>query len=196
MATSEPPHLKLHMIWPRQRRTAPAQWPVPDGYSMRTYHEGDKEQYIRLMRSAGFDTWDETRFQDVIATMHTQGLFFVVHDATQALVATSAAQSKEREFYPNGGELGWVAAHPDHRGKGLGYVVCSAVTRRLLAEDHPFLYLLTDDFRLPAIRVYLNLGWIPHLYTPEVEALWRSVCAKMGLRYEDVETTTNAAGVR
>jgi mycothiol synthase len=146
------------------------------------------------MRSAGFETWDEIRYQDVIATMHPQGLYFVVHDASGALAATSAAQRKPREFYPDGGELGWVAAHPDHRGKGLGYVVCSAVTRRLLAEDHPFLYLLTDDFRLPAIRIYLNLGWIPFLYTPEVAESWRTVCAGLGMRYEDIEKTTGPAG--
>lgn len=194
-STDQEAHLKLHMIWPRRRRPVPQQWPLPVGYSMRTYREGDKDGYIQLLRNAGFDTWDETRFQDVVTTMHPQGLFFVIHDATQAMVATAAAQAKQRDYYPGGGELGWVGVHPDHRGQGLGYVVCTAVMRRLALTDHPFIYLLTDYHRLPAIHVYLKLGWIPFLYTPEVAGEWRAVCAALGVGYEDMETTIDPAGM-
>ena len=188
---STPP--QLQMIWP-QPRPAPTLPSVPSGYTLRTYREGDKDAYIQLMRRAGFETWDELRAQRVFGTMLLAGLFFIVHDATGALVATAAAQVIPREHHPFGAELGWVASDPDHRGKGLGYIVCAAATRRLLAAHPPTMYLLTDDSRLPAIHVYLKLGWIPFLYLPEFEGRWRAVCRALRIPYESIETTTHPAG--
>ena len=57
------------------------------------------------------------------------------------------------EYHPCGGELGWVAGDPEHKGSGLGFAVCAAVTRRLLEIGYRNIYLLTDDFRLPAIKL-------------------------------------------
>ena len=196
MTTAEQPPKppQLQMIWPRARRSAPAVPPVPAGYALRTYREGDREPYIQLMRRAGFETWDEARALRVFEKMLPEGLFFVVHDMTGGLVTTAAAQAIPREHHPTGAELGWVGADPDHRRKGLGYIVCAAVTRRMLATDHPTMYLLTDDSRLPAISVYLKLGWIPFLYLPDMEGRWRAVCAGLSMAYESIETTTEPAG--
>ena len=36
-------------------------------------------------------------------------------------------------------------------------------------------YLSTDDWRLPAIHVYLSLGWQPLIYAPDMEARWEAV---------------------
>jgi len=183
------------MIWPCARRAMPIIPELAQGYSLRTYHEGDVAPYIELLRRAGFSNWDAAKAQAVLDTVHANGLFFVIHDATQTLVATAAAQNKARQFHPAGGELGWVAADPQHRGKGLGYAVCAAATRRLIEAGHPTLYLLTDDFRLPAIRVYLRLGWIPFLYTAEMEERWRAVCFGLGIEFADLDVTTSPAGL-
>jgi mycothiol synthase len=167
---------------------------MPAGYTLRTYRDGDAAAYVELMHGAGFETWTEAKAQRVFETMLPDGLFFIVHNATGALVATAAAQVRPREHHPLGGELGWVGTDCDHRGKGLGTIVCAAVTRRLLASDCATFYLLTDDLRLPAISVYLKLGWIPFLYLPEFEARWQAVCAGLGISYDSVETTTDPAG--
>ncbi len=189
---TKPP--KLHMIWPRTRRIAPAVPVLPAGYSMRTYREGDKGAYVQLMRRAGFDTWDEAKALRVIETMFPSGLLFIVHNQTRTLVATTAAQANPREHHPDGAELGWVATDPDHRGKGLGFITSATVTRQLHESRYPTLYLLTDTFRLPAIHIYLKLGWIPFLDLPDSEAAWRTVCAELGIVYGSVETTTNPTG--
>lgn len=190
--TSAPP--KLHMIWPRRRRVAPAVPAVPAGYTMRAYREGDKDSYIRLMQRSGFETWDERKALRVFATMFPNGLFFVVHNASGALVATTAAQANPREHHPDGAELGWVGTDPDHRGKGLGYITCAVVTRMLHESRYPTLYLMTDTFRLPAVHIYLKLGWIPFLDLPDSEAAWRTVCADLGIAYESIETTLTPDG--
>ncbi len=147
------------MVWPQARSEGPASYPLPPGYTLRTYRDGDVTAYVGLMRRAGWDRWDEAKAQGVLDTMHPGGLFFIVHDATGALVATTAAQNKPHAFHPAGGEMGSVATDPEHRGKGLSYVTCASAIRRLLQAGHPTIYLRTDDFRLPAIHVYINLGW-------------------------------------
>ncbi|MBC8103372.1 MAG: GNAT family N-acetyltransferase [Cytophagales bacterium] len=47
---------------------------------------------------------------------------------TGQIVATAQATHAPTERHPEGGEIGWVAAHPEHRGKGLGRAV-SALTQ-------------------------------------------------------------------
>ena len=89
------------------------------------------------------------------------------------------ANHRPQEIHPFGGELGWVAGHPDHTGKGLGMAVCASVVRRLLQAGYKNIFLNTDDWRLPALSIYLRLGWIPLLYMADMEERWRDVCAKL-----------------
>ena len=192
----KPPQLQL--IWPRAQRATPTLPRVPAGHTLRACNQADVDvqAYVALLRRAGFETWDEARAQRVFETLLPDGLFFIVQDATGSLVATATAQVIPYERHPAGAVLGWVAADPEHRGKGLGYIVCAAATRRLLAENPSTMYLLTDDLLLPAIHVYLKLGWIPFLYLPEMEARWRAIAAALGVPYESIETTIDPAGGR
>ena len=42
------------------------------------------------------------------------------------------------------------------------------------------IYLSTDDWRLPAIKVYLKLGYEPLLYADDMKGRWKAVCGKLG----------------
>ncbi len=185
---------QLQMILPRRRFNTPLTWTMPAGYALRTYREGDLPAYVELMRRAGFENWSEETARHSVATMHPEGLFFIT-DASGALVATALAHSAPNEWHPEGGELGWVGAAPEHRGKGLGYAVCAAATRRLLEAGHPTIYLLTDDPRLPAIRTYLKLGFVPFLCLPDMEGRWQAVAKGLGVTLESLEPTTDPAGM-
>ena len=185
---------QLHMIWPQTRPQGPASFPVPDGYTLRPIGEGETAAYVRLMQRAGFTNWDETKAQAVFNTMYSDALFMIVHDATGNLVSTAVAQNHPIEHHPGGGEMGWVATDPDHRGKGLSYIAVSLATRRLLAEGHASVYLRTDDVRLPAIRVYLKLGYVPFLYLPDMAQRWQAVCTALGVNYAGIQTTADPAG--
>ncbi|MGQ9632492.1 MAG: GNAT family N-acetyltransferase [bacterium] len=178
---------QLQMIWPKDRLNGPPSWSLPEGYTLRTYREGDAGEYIKLMRAAGFASWNESNLEDVLKKCLPGGLFFVVHNGTGAIVATSVAVHNPIEDHPFGGELGWVAADPAHRGRGLGYVVCAAVTKRFLDAGYKDIYLRTDDFRLPAIKTYLKLGWVPFLYAPDMEGRWRAVCEKLGIDFDRIK---------
>ena len=61
----------------------------------------------------------------------------------------------------------------------MGLATCAAVTARFLSAGYRNIYLKTDDFRLPAIKIYLKLGYAPFLFTPEMKARWEAVCRKL-----------------
>jgi mycothiol synthase len=165
------------MIWPARRLGAPPRWELPIGYALRTFRPGDEEDYARLMQSVGFPFArdDVPRWVDLSLP---DGLFFVVHEASGQLVATAGAFDRPLPDLP-GGELGWVAVDPAWRGLGLGYIVSAAVIGRFLTAGFTTIYLLTDDFRLPAIKTYLKLGMVPLLCAPDMEARWRAVCEQL-----------------
>ncbi len=175
---------QLQMVWPKARHDSPPTWRLQPGYRLRIYQPGDDEGYVRVMNRAGFENWNPEKAAASREKSLPGGLFFVIHEASGMIVATAAAQQHPAERHPYVGELGWVAADPEHRGRGLGHAVCAAATRRLLEADLPGLFLLTDDHRLPAIRTYLKLGWVPRLHAPDMEGRWKAVCEGLGIELE------------
>jgi mycothiol synthase len=110
----------------------------------------------------------------------------VQEDATGTLVATAMARHRpdaEDYDFPYGGELSLLFTHPDHRRQGLGYAVTAAVLTRLMEVGYPNIYLTTMDGRLPALRLYLRMGWLPFLpddlAEAKLEERWQKVCAEL-----------------
>ena len=99
-------------------------------------------------------------------------------------ILTATLDSIDREeplcpFYKSSTLGLWVAADPDHRGRKLGTLVSGAATRRLVEAGYRRIYLLTDDFRLPAIRIYLALGYTPLYHAPDMPERWQSVLQQL-----------------
>lgn len=59
------------------------------------------------------------------------------------------------------GRLHWVGCDEAHRGKGLGRAVVVAVLNYLKVKGLTRATLGTQTFRLPAIQLYLDLGFVP-----------------------------------
>jgi mycothiol synthase len=170
---------QLQMLWPSERLPAPAPVRLGAGLSLRAYREGDAEGFLDVMELAGFGRWDPERFRGYLHRILPEGLFFVVDEATGKIVATAQALHGANDQHPFGGELGWVAGDPAYRGRGLGMAVCAAVTRRFLQAGYRRIYLKTDDFRLPALKTYLKLGYEPFLFAPDMAERWRAICGQL-----------------
>jgi mycothiol synthase len=180
---------QLVMIWWSRRRAGilPA-CPLPEGYVLGTFRPDDAAEHLRLMRIAGFADWGEEKLAEAIEKCLPDGFLVIRQIQTDRLVAAAMAQRVPLDGCTDGGELNWVAADPEHRGKGLGYAVCAAATRCFIESGCWWVCLRTDDFRLAAIKVYLNLGYVPFLFAPEMEARWRDVCAKLGVEFEGMRS--------
>ena len=174
------PRSQLRMVWPAHRLRNPPTVLPPLGYTLRLYRPGDEEPFYRLMALAGWPGWDQERLRPWQTRMLPGGWFLMVHEESGEVVATAMALRDQGEFGRPGGELGWLACVPAHRGRGLGLVVSAAVTSRLIEEGYRHLHLYTEDWRLAAIKTYLKLGYRPFLYLPEMVERWRVVCGQLG----------------
>lgn len=187
---------QLQMVWPESQLNAPPRVDVPDGYTIRPFRAGDEAAQVAVMNAAGFDTFDEPMLGEWLRRVLPDGVFLAVHDASGEAAATAMAVHRPLDVHPFGGELGWVARRPEHRGRGLGLAVCATAVSRFLRAGYKRIYLLTDDWRLPAVRVYLKLGFVPFLHESEALERWRPVCEQLDCPFEPdswpaVETVEN-----
>lgn len=156
---------------------------LPPEYRLRTFGPDDAAPWVGLLSENGeLGEWSLERAAPYFAAdrrMVLDGSFFVTHDGEP--VATAQLHLHLDAYAPLP-ELGWVAASPRHRGHGLGYVVCLAVLRYAASAGHREIFLRTDDFRLPAIRTYLKLGFEPWLFDLSAPDRWREIYQKLGMR--------------
>jgi mycothiol synthase len=163
---------QLHM---RHRLERLPELDVPAGYRLAPLAAGDAARWVALLNANGeLGAWTLGRAAPYFGPRTTVLLgesFFVMHGATP--VGTAQLQLHPEDDYAPLAELGWVAVSPEHRGRGLGYVVCLAVLQRAAATYQAGVFLRTDDNRYPAIATYLKLGFEPWLRDPTAAARWR-----------------------
>ena len=58
--------------------------------------------------------------------------------------------------------------------------VCAAAIARGIAQGRNRMTLTTDDFRIPAIRSYLKLGFLPVVDGWEMRRRWQALLAPLG----------------
>jgi len=170
---------QLHMVWPEHLLDAPPPVQLPSGYSLRTYQPGDEPRFFKVMELAGWPGWNAEKLRPWRERILPQGWFMVVHNASSGIVATAMAFRDRLEFGCQGGEIGWVACIPGHRGKGLGMTVSAVATTRLIEGGYHHIHLYTEDWRLAALKIYLKLGYIPFLYAPDMLERWRTICTQI-----------------
>ena len=170
---------QLQMLWPERLLASPPEPTLPSGYALRTFLPGDEAEYLNLMGAAGF-ACDQEALKGYLSRVLPDSLFLAFHRFTGELAATAMATNNPSPLHPFGGELSWVAGSPQHAGKGLGKAVCAAVTARLLHFGYRRICLHTDDWRLAAIKTYLQLGYIPFLFAPDMELRWKTVRERLG----------------
>jgi len=180
--TGEPRKGQLHMVVPEELLD---RWPaprLPEGYEMRLFRDSDLADYIALMhkRDLGGE-WTPQRVSAVRDSVLPGGFFVVIHRATGRLAASAMAIHRPQGLHPEGGELGWLAADPEHKGKGLGRAVVTAVVGRMIRAGYRRIYLQTDDFRLPALKVYLSVGFQPLMHSDDMPARWAAVRQRLGM---------------
>lgn len=131
----------------------------PAGYVLRGYQPTDCTGLAALLTRAFAEPWDEARVRrDLAEAPDVERIYLVVHHDTP--VATASARLAPDE-YPGSGYIHWVGADPAHQGKGLGRLVSLRVLHHFRAAGLRDAVLETNDFRLPAVRAYLRLGFVP-----------------------------------
>jgi mycothiol synthase len=172
-------YTQLQMVWPENLADAPPVVRLPPGYALRTYWPGDEARFYEIMELAGWPGWNADKLRPWLFCIVPEGWFMAVHQASGEIVTTAMATHDHTWSVPFCGEVGWVAGDPAHAGRGLGLAVCAAVTARFIEIGYRHIHLYTEDWRLAALKIYLKLGYVPYLYTPEMPERWRAICAQV-----------------
>ena len=130
------------------------------------------------MELAGWSGWNDEVLQPWFVRLLPDGWFMAIHEESNEIVASCMALRSQ--VYPSGGELGWLAGNPAHAGKGLGMAVSAAVTAWLIHEGYRDIHLYSEDYRLAALKIYLKLGYMPLMDTPDIQGRWHEICGKLG----------------
>ena len=138
------PYTQLQMVWPEHLLNVPPIVRLHSGYALRTHRRGDEPRFYKVMELAGWSGWDDEKLQPWLSRILPEGWFMVVHAKSDEIVATAMALQDQLEFGCLGGELGWLACDPAHRGRRLGLAVSAAVTARLIRADFRHIHLYTE----------------------------------------------------
>jgi len=155
---------------------------LPPGYALRSYQPGDAAHWERIL-AASFGG-DPARFsferimQQDPAYRPERVLFVTASDGTP--VATASAWHRAGVL-EGAGSVHYVGVVPAEQGHRLGYWVTLATLHHMCAEGFWRAVLSTDDFRLPAIRTYLRLGFEPLLAHENQRERWPRVFAQIGM---------------
>lgn len=146
---------------------------IPDGYKLRGYLPGDEDSWLETLNLGEFGgNWDRQRFDDYIAgPERTEGSVVAVQ-GDRIVAATFASVEAGVDFT---GRVDFVVSHPKVRGLGLGRAVCTGVVRYLVNKGYTQVILYTDDWRLPAIALYLSMGFEPRMTRTDMPGRWRRV---------------------
>jgi len=155
---------------------------LPDGYFLREFSEGgeDEAAWDRIIAASFKDpgiSFEKLMRPD--AEYRPERIFFVC--CGDEPVATAAAWFLQR-WGEDHGLIHMVGALPGHSGKGLGVAVVAAALQKLKKEGRLFAVLTTDDFRLPAIKSYLKLGFRPRIVDDNQPERWKKIYGILGWR--------------
>ena len=143
-------------------------------YSLNKYSKDLDKTWIELLCMGEFDgEWNKNTFNEFISPIERQEGSKVILENNTAIATTfaSAVIYEKKET----GRLDFVVTHPDHRKKGLGKNICIAVINHFIEKKYEKVILQTEDWRIPAIAVYLKLGFKPVFTSKELEKRWNEI---------------------
>ena len=88
-------------------------------------------------------------------------------------IATTTAV--EKDTFPGEGWLRMVGVSPESRGTGAGKLIVLSALHSLAARGYKSTVLSTDDSRIPAISLYLSMGFEPIIFDDEHKERWEKV---------------------
>jgi len=170
----------------------PTPRPLAEGYSVRLFTETpeDIDAWVRISKNGilGPDAGRQAYTDMMLGknNYHPDDVFFVEENGYPVATICAIAEN------PPMGNVHMVTAEPSCRGKGIGHYITWLAMDKLYREGMKQAYLTTDDWRVPAIRCYVQAGFKPVLYEPDMLERWKALLPKIGVdRIEGIDNEGN-----
>lgn len=177
---------QLKMIWrPQTSPSLPVNVKLKEGYDIRPLAEDMIDGWCETsLELTGGTLWSREEFISRMLfspplTLSPKYIYCAVDTASGLVVGTASACLDGIKKY---GNLHMVTVRPGYKGLGLGKAVCAAAVNAFIDNGITEADLSTDDFRIPAIAVYLFLGFRPFLYEDSMDARWKMILSGMKLK--------------
>jgi mycothiol synthase len=146
---------------------------TPSGFTLRGCRPGDEDSWVSLINTGDYGSdWDRARFDEYISGPERKEGSRVVERDGAVVAATFASVQPDIDDM---GRVDFVTSLPEYRGLGLGRLVCSEVVRYLVDRGYSRVILFTDDWRLPAIGLYLSMGFEPQMTREDMPERWEAI---------------------
>ncbi|MBQ2956431.1 MAG: GNAT family N-acetyltransferase [Clostridia bacterium] len=142
--------------------------PLPELYEIKT-DDGTYAGAWEWITAGAFPDWQPKYSMILNDPRCAPERVFFVNEYSQPS-ATASVQMEEKRALVH-----MVATHPYAAGMGFGKYAVDACLKYMRAHGVKTAELTTDDFRLSAIKMYLELGFDPVIDDEEMELRWKAV---------------------
>lgn len=152
----------------------------PDGCEIRTYIRGCEAAWEKIIVESFKLRAEDITFASRILSdeeFRPDRVLFIYRDGEPVATASAWYRGKWGEQV---GYLHYVGVLPSEGGRGLGRQISLACLHKMAQEGRSVSILETDDFRIPAIKTYLSLGFRPLLIHENQLRRWETIYARIG----------------
>ena len=150
----------------------------PEGYYMRSYqpNSGDGKGWCKCCIDGGLgidkiceDLFTEKMLKD--EKVNHSNIFFLISPTGEVAGTVTYMYGKEE----NEGIIHMVGIQKDYLGKRLSLPMLLYAMQKMLDDGRVNIYLTTDDWRVPAIKIYFQAGFEPVYYADDMQERWGKV---------------------
>ena len=172
---------------------------IENGYTIRMFGTGDEAVWTEICKNGllgendGIESFEKCMLSEK-GLVPEKDIFFVCDTDGKEVVTCTAFINAN-----NIGHIHMLAAKPEARGHRLGYAMTVYSLNKLdkeVEKDKRMVWLSTDDWRVSAVKAYLNAGLQPVLYDIDMDKRWKDICDKLDIHgIEMVDENGNPTGV-
>ena len=170
---------QLELVFPKSKINNYIEYQLDEDYTIVNYNKKYNNELCLLYTKSGFDFNSVTKLNEALYLCVPNGFKLVLHNKSNKIVAAFMARHLSDKNYFFGGRLDWLVVHESHRGNKLGYIVTVLCVNRLIEIGYKKIYVTTDEFRLAAVKTFLNVGFVPNYYSSQIKIKWEKVFNKL-----------------
>ena len=154
------------------------QFPMPKGFAIRNSRSNEGHIWTRILKAGEpyIDIDDglfDREFGRYLSVLEDRSFYLTTDTGEEIGTITAWWQDIDGEVW---GQIHWVVIHPDYQGRGLSKPMMSVAMTRL-KQSHERCFLGTSTGRIPAIKRYLDFGFIPDLSRENSQEAWTEVAS-------------------
>ncbi len=173
---------QLSMYW-KNDGTPALPIELPKGFTLVTIPElaDGVEQWLDIMQYGLSDKREDASYYKEnmidLPNYEEDKCFFIVHGGKAIATITVVCNPETKDAL-----IHMVGSLPECRGKGVGNMLVAVADHVLKTTGMQTARLKTDDFRVPAIKTYLKIGFQPDLSTEDFVQRWDAIYKSIGLK--------------